>query len=299
MLQDWEVITLIKVQNIKKYYGKYLGVEDINFEIKRGEIYGLIGPNGAGKTTTIRAMMGMLSVDSGEIYIGNKKIPENLKEVKNKIGYLPGEVNFYENMKVKEFFDFNDKFYDNIDKKYENELIELLELETNKKFKELSMGNKKKVGIIQAIIHRPDYIIFDEPTNGLDPLLQHKLYKILSNEKQRGATILFSSHILSEVEKICDRVGIMKKGKIIKESNMEEISKISKKAITLYNLKNEDIFSNYEIKEKTDNFITYFVKKQNLNDFFDILSKNSYDDIEIKKPSLEEIFIDYYRSENV
>lgn len=290
---------MIKVQNIKKYYGKYLGVEDINFEIKKGEIYGLIGPNGAGKTTTIRAMMGMLSVDSGEIYIGNKKIPENLKEVKNKIGYLPGEVNFYENMKVKEFFDFNDKFYDNIDKKYENELIELLELETNKKFKELSMGNKKKVGIIQAIIHRPDYIIFDEPTNGLDPLLQHKLYKILSNEKQRGATILFSSHILSEVEKICDRVGIMKKGKIIKESNMEEISKISKKAITLYNLKNEDVFSNYEIKEKTDNFITYFVKKQNLNDFFDILSKNSYDDIEIKKPSLEEIFIDYYRSENV
>ena len=200
-------------------------------------------------------------------------------------------------MKVKDFFDFNDKFYKNIDKKYENELIELLELETNKKFKELSMGNKKKVGIIQAIIHKPEYIIFDEPTNGLDPLLQQKLYGILEREKERGATILFSSHILSEVEKICDRVGIMKKGKIIKESNIEEISKMSKKAITIYKLRDYDKFSNFEVKEQTDSFITYFVNNNNLNDFFEKLSKCSYEDIEIKRPSLEEIFIDYYRSD--
>lgn len=288
---------MIKVENIKKYYGKYLGVEDISFEINKGEIYGLIGPNGAGKTTAIRAMMGMISIDKGKISIGGKSIPNDLKQIKNKIGYLPGEVNFYENMKVKDFFDFNDKFYKNIDKKYENELIELLELETNKKFKELSMGNKKKVGIIQAIIHKPEYIIFDEPTNGLDPLLQQKLYEILKNEKERGATILFSSHILSEVEKICDRVGIMKKGKIIKESQIEEISKISKKAITIYNLENKNLFKDFEVKEKSGSFITYFVKTQNLNDFFGILSKSSYEDIEIKKPSLEEIFIDYYRGD--
>ncbi|MGM0641366.1 MAG: ABC transporter ATP-binding protein [Thermotogota bacterium] len=288
---------MIKVENIKKYYGKYLGVEDISFEITKGEIYGLIGPNGAGKTTTIRAMMGMISIDKGSITIGNKNIPHDLKQIKRKIGYLPGEVNFYENMKVKDFFDFNDKFYKNIDKKYEKELIELLELETNKKFKELSMGNKKKVGIIQAIIHKPEYIVFDEPTNGLDPLLQQKLYEILKNEKDRGATILFSSHILSEVEKICDRVGIMKKGKIIKESDIAEISKISKKAITIYNLKNKKEFSNFEIKEESGSFITYLVKTQNLNSFFEKLSKSSYDDVEIKKPSLEEIFIDYYRSD--
>lgn len=288
---------MIQVKNIQKYYGKYLGVEDISFKIDKGEIYGLIGPNGAGKTTTIRAMMGMISIDKGEIKIGNKEIPHDLKQIKNNIGYLPGEVNFYENMKVKDFFDFNDKFYKNIDKKYENELIELLELETNKKFKELSMGNKKKVGIIQAIIHKPEYIIFDEPTNGLDPLLQQKLYGILEREKERGATILFSSHILSEVEKICDRVGIMKKGKIIKENNIEEISKMSKKAITIYKLRDYDKFSNFEVKEQTDSFITYFVNNNNLNDFFEKLSKCSYEDIEIKRPSLEEIFIDYYRSD--
>jgi ABC-2 type transport system ATP-binding protein len=290
---------LIKVEKIKKYYGKYLGVEDISFKINKGEIYGLIGPNGAGKTTTIRAMMGMISIDNGEITIGNKEIPRDLKQIKNNIGYLPGEVNFYENMKVKDFFDFNDKFYKNIDKKYENELIELLELETNKKFKELSMGNKKKVGIIQAIIHKPEYIIFDEPTNGLDPLLQQKLYGILEREKERGATILFSSHILSEVEKICDRVGIMKKGKIIKESHIEEISKMSKKAISIYKLDEKNKFKDFEVKEQTDSFITYFVNNNNLNDFFEKLSTCSYEDIEIKRPSLEEIFIDYYRSDEV
>ena len=288
---------MIKVEKIKKYYGKYLGVEDISFKINKGEIYGLIGPNGAGKTTTIRAMMGMISIDNGKITIGNKEIPRDLKQIKSNIGYLPGEVNFYENMKVKDFFDFNDKFYKNIDKKYENELIELLELETNKKFKELSMGNKKKVGIIQAIIHKPEYIIFDEPTNGLDPLLQQKLYGILEREKERGATILFSSHILSEVEKICDRVGIMKKGKIIKESHIEEISKMSKKAISIYKLDEKNKFKDFEVKEKTDTFITYFVNNNNLNDFFEKLSTCSYEDIEIKRPSLEEIFIDYYRSD--
>ncbi|SDC34768.1 ABC transporter ATP-binding protein [Geotoga petraea] len=288
---------MIKVEHIKKYYGKYLGVEDISFKIKKGEIYGLIGPNGAGKTTTIRAMMGMISIDKGEITIGGKKIPHDLKKIKNQIGYLPGEVNFYETMKVKDFFDFNDRFYKNIDKEYENELIKLLELETNKKFKELSMGNKKKVGIIQAIIHKPDYIIFDEPTNGLDPLLQQKLYGILKREKERGATILFSSHILSEVEKICDRVGIVKKGKIIKENTIDELSKMYKKAISIYKLDDKNKFKDFEIKEETDSFITYFVKNQNLNKFFDILSSCTYEDIEIKRPSLEEIFIDYYRSD--
>ncbi|MDK2946556.1 MAG: beta-exotoxin transport system ATP-binding protein [Geotoga sp.] len=288
---------LIKVEHIKKYYGKYLGVEDISFKIKKGEIYGLIGPNGAGKTTTIRAMMGMISIDKGEIIIGGKNIPHDLKKIKHKIGYLPGEVNFYENMKVRDFFDFNDRFYKNIDKEYENDLIDLLELETNKKFKELSMGNKKKVGIIQAIIHKPDYIIFDEPTNGLDPLLQQKLYGILKREKERGATILFSSHILSEVEKICDRVGIVKKGKIIKENTIDELSKMYKKAISIYKLDDKNKFKDFEIKEETDSFITYFVKNQNLNKFFDILSSCTYEDIEIKRPSLEEIFIDYYRSD--
>ncbi|PNR99530.1 ABC transporter [Petrotoga miotherma DSM 10691] len=288
---------MIKVENIKKYYGKYLGVEDISFKIKKGEIYGLIGPNGAGKTTTIRAMMGMISIDEGRITIGDKNIPHDLKHIKNKIGYLPGEVNFYENMRVKDFFDFNDRFYKNIDKKYEKELIDLLELETNKKFKELSMGNKKKVGIIQAIVHRPEYIIFDEPTNGLDPLLQHKLYSILEKEKERGATILFSSHILSEVEKICDKVGIVKKGKIIKESNIEEIAKVFKKTITIYKLKEINKFKDFEIKEQEDSYITYLVKNDDLNSFFEILSKCSYEDIEIKRPSLEEIFIDYYRSD--
>ncbi|TGG88746.1 ABC transporter ATP-binding protein [Geotoga petraea] len=288
---------MIKVEHIKKYYGKYLGVEDISFKIKKGEIYGLIGPNGAGKTTTIRAMMGMISIDKGEIIIGGKNIPHDLKKIKHKIGYLPGEVNFYENMKVRDFFDFNDRFYKNIDKEYENDLIDLLELETNKKFKELSMGNKKKVGIIQAIIHKPDYIIFDEPTNGLDPLLQQKLYGILKREKERGATILFSSHILSEVEKICDRVGIVKKGKIIKENTIDELSKMYKKAISIYKLDDKNKFKDFEIKEETDSFITYFVKNQNLNKFFDILSSCTYEDIEIKRPSLEEIFIDYYRSD--
>jgi ABC-2 type transport system ATP-binding protein len=174
---------MIKINNLNKYYGKHRGIEDVSFEIKEGELLGLIGPNGAGKTTTIRILTGFLKPDSGEALIDGKKMPYDVDFVKENIGYIPGEVNFYGDMKISEFLEFNRSFYKNIDKEYEKEIIDLLGIEVNKKFKALSLGNKKKVAILQALVHKPKYLILDEPTNGLDPLVQQKFYDLIKRHK--------------------------------------------------------------------------------------------------------------------
>ncbi|MBZ4649955.1 MULTISPECIES: ABC transporter ATP-binding protein [Thermosipho] len=175
---------MIKVKNLKKYYGKNVGIEDVSFEVKEGEIVGLIGPNGAGKTTTIRILTGFLTPDNGEAYIDNKKMPFEIDKVKKNIGYIPGEVNFYGDMKIKDFLKFNRAFYQNIDQDYEKYIIKTLGIDLNKKFKELSLGNKKKIAILQALVHKPKYLILDEPTSGLDPLVQQKFYALLEEHKK-------------------------------------------------------------------------------------------------------------------
>lgn len=284
---------MIKIENLKKYYGKSKGVENISFEVKPGQIYGLIGPNGAGKTTTIRIILGFLNKDSGNVLIGNQKIPDDINELKSKIGYLPGEVNYYNDMRVKDFLDYNKKFYKNYDKNYEKEITENLGIDLNKKFRELSMGNKKKIGILQAIIHKPEFLILDEPTNGLDPLLQQKLYEIIMKEKERGTTVIFSSHILSEVEKICDLVGIIKDGILIKEFTKEQIGSYSKKIISVKNLKNYRN-SSWNISEcKNENYI-FSIKNSEIKNFLSDINNYEFEDIEIRKPSLEETFMEYY-----
>jgi len=284
---------MIKIENLKKYYGKSKGVENISFEVKPGQIYGLIGPNGAGKTTTIRIILGFLNKDSGNILIGNQKIPDDINELKSKIGYLPGEVNYYNDMRVKDFLDYNKRFYKNYDKNYEKEITENLGIDLNKKFRELSMGNKKKIGILQAIIHKPEFLILDEPTNGLDPILQQKLYEIIMKEKERGTTVIFSSHILSEVEKICDLVGIIKDGILIKEFTKEQIGSYSKKIISVKNLKNYKNNS-WKISECKDENYIFSIKNSEIKNFLNDINNYEFEDIEIRKPSLEETFMEYY-----
>lgn len=288
---------MIKVNKLKKYYNKNRGIEDVSFEISKGEIYGLIGPNGAGKTTAIRILNGLLKEDSGSASISGYSIPKNLDKIKNKVGYLPGEVNYYSDMKVKDFLQFNRKFYKDPDIKYEEELIDKLQIDLNKKIKELSLGNKKKVAIVQSLIHRPEYLILDEPTNGLDPLLQQILYEIILEEKEKGTAILFSSHILSEVEKICDRVGIIKDGDLIKEYSINELKNISIKNITIYGLENPEILTKkYKItRNYKGNNYDLSLKSTELKEFFDFLSKLEFLDIEIQNPKLEETFIEFYK----
>lgn len=286
---------MIKINNLKKYYGKHRGIEDVSFEIKEGEISGLIGPNGAGKTTTIRILTGFLKPDSGEALIEGKKMPYEVDLVKKNIGYIPGEVNFYGDMKISEFLEFNRSFYKKIDREYEKEIIELLGIEVNKKFKALSLGNKKKVAILQALVHKPKYLILDEPTNGLDPLVQQKFYDLIKRHKEMGAVILFSSHILSEVEKLCDTFAMIKDGTVIKSGTIEGLRDISKKIINVYNLKFIDELNKYKNLKNKNTTYTFEVKSTELKNFLEDLVKTEFSDIEIKNPALEDIFLELYK----
>ncbi len=287
---------MIKVEKLKKYYGKHKGIENISFSVKEGEIYGLIGPNGSGKTTTIRILTGLLKNDSGEAFIRDFKMPDKIDNIKKDLGYLPGEVNYYSDMRVKDLISFNRNFYKNIDIAYEKNIIDNLQIDVNKKFKELSMGNKKKVGILQTFVHKPKYLILDEPTNGLDPLLQQKLYDMIKKEKEKNNTILFSSHNLSEVEKICDRVGILKEGEVIKEYEVDDLINYTNKLITIYGLKNSgDFKKRYKNSTNPDGSITFDIVKEDFKRFLNEVSSQDFIDLEMEKPKLEDVFIEYYK----
>jgi len=283
---------VLRVLKLKKYYGRIRGIEDVSFEIDEGVIYGLIGPNGAGKTTTIRTIIGMIKADEGEVYIGDFKVPDELDRIKHEIGYVPGEVNFYGDMKVGEFLEFNRRFYKNVDTVYEKELIETLGIEMDKRFRDLSHGNKKKVAILQALVHKPKYLIMDEPTNGLDPLVQQRFYQLLERHRKMGAVILFSSHILSEVERICQRFGMIKDGVVIKDGDVDSLRKISYKIVRVYGLRGE--LEEYR-KSCENGVVTFHVPNDDMRRFLQKVCELGFEDIEVKSPTLEDIFLEYYK----
>lgn len=288
--------TILKTKSLTKSYGKNRGIVDVNLEIKKGEIYGFIGPNGAGKSTFIRTILNFFYPTSGEIELFGKDIIRHNKLLKEKIGYVPSEVNYYEDVKVGELLDYSDSFYKNIDYEYKNSLIELLSIDINKKIRELSLGNKKKVAIAQCLISKPEFIILDEPTSGLDPLLQKKLFNLLTKEKERGGTILLSSHNLTEVESLCDRVAIIKEGRIIEILELDkEIEKFGLIIDLIGDIPKDTIDSISEeiIVEKEKYF--KFVYKKDINTLISELSKHNIEGLEIREQTLEDTFIEYYK----
>jgi ABC-2 type transport system ATP-binding protein len=287
---------MLKIENLTKYYGDILGVKDISLELNKGEIFGFIGPNGSGKSTTIRCIMNMINKDSGSIYIDNIDHKENEK-IKHIIGYLPGEVHLYDDLTVKEALKYNSKFYKEDYTKRTNYLAKRLELDMNKKIDELSFGNLKKVGIVLALMHEPNLIILDEPTSGLDPLMQEVFFEILKEEQKRGATIFFSSHILAEVRRVCDRVGIIKDGSLVKIESMDKITKTDFSIVTivsdeykLLKLKMKDIVIKDRQKDKIK-----FIYKGNINDLLTLLTTITIKDLLIEEATLEEVFMHYYK----
>ncbi|MFS8118678.1 MAG: ABC transporter ATP-binding protein, partial [Microcoleus sp.] len=212
-------MNIIETKKLTKKYGASRGITDVDLTVKEGEIFGFIGPNGAGKSTTIRTLLGLIHPTSGSATIFGKDTIKFGPEINEDVGYLPSEVFYYDSMKVIDLLEYSGSFYkkdSSVIKKRITELAALLDLDLKKKIDDLSYGNKKKVGIIQGLLHEPKLIILDEPTGGLDPLMQQKFFDLLREENKKGATILFSSHILGEVQKLCDRVAIIKEGKIIK-----------------------------------------------------------------------------------
>ena len=187
---------VVEIKNLKKYYGDIRGVEDVNMKIREGEVYGFIGPNGSGKSTTIKTIMSLINATSGSVYLNGKELDKNDLEIKRIIGYLPSEINLYDDLTAKEILDFHECFYNKKINKRRKELVKLLKLDESKKIEELSLGNLKKLGIVLALMHEPKILILDEPTSGLDPIVQNIFYELLLEEKKKGTTILYSTHIL-------------------------------------------------------------------------------------------------------
>lgn len=288
---------VIEIKNLTKMYGKNRGIIDVSFDVKEGEIYGFIGPNGAGKSTTLRLLVGLIFPTNGSATIFGKDSVKQGNIIRKDVGYLPSEVFYYEKMKVMELLKYSASFYKKDCTKRINELCTRMELDTTRKIDELSYGNKKKVGIVQGLLHSPKLIILDEPTSGLDPLMQQKFFKIIKEENDKGVTILFSSHILSEVQKLCDRIAIIKEGSIIRIDEISALNKESyKKFKIICNDLNEADLPKDGINDftKTNNHIT-FMHKGNINEIIKIISQHEIIDLQIEEPTLEEIFMHYYQ----
>ena len=288
--------TVIELRHLKKYYGSSRGIEDVSLKINKGEIYGFIGPNGAGKSTTIRTILGLINKTSGEIFLKGKKLDIDDIETKRLIGYLPSEINLYDDMTVKEILDYHESFYNENFSKRKNELVKLLKIDEKKKIEDLSLGNLKKVGIVLALMHEPEILILDEPTSGLDPIMQNVFHDILLKEKEKGTTILYSSHVLSEVSNICDRVGLIKEGKIIKEDYMTNIGKENYTYLILTSKEIEKIKKDLQLKIiKEDKNSVTFLNNIDSNTLIKKLAKYEIDKILIQEMSLEDLFINYYK----
>ena len=290
------MIPIIELKNLNKYYGNIKGIEKVSLKINAGEIYGFIGPNGAGKSTTIRTIMGLINITSGSILINGEKINHDDENMKEMFGYLPSEIHLYEDMKVKELFDYHASFYQKDCFSKRKELVKLLKIDENKRIEDLSLGNLKKVGIVLALMHSPKIVILDEPTSGLDPIMQKVFHDILLREKEDGTTILYSSHVLSEVASICDRIGFIKDGVIIKEDTIENIKKYN---YTYLKISSKDIKKikedlKLEIVSESNNDIT-FINNMETNDLLKILSKYDLDKLLIEEIPLEDLFLKYYK----
>jgi ABC-2 type transport system ATP-binding protein len=283
---------IIEIKNLTKYYGKIKGIENVSFSIEKGEIFGFLGPNGAGKTTTIRTLLGFLKPTKGKAFIFGKNVEEDIVKIKEKTGYIPGELALYGDMTAKDLLKYFSKLRRNFDEKKLERLLEIFELPLNRKIKRYSQGMKQKLSIVQAFMHNPELIVMDEPTAGLDPLLKKKFYNFLREEKNKGKTMLISSHILTEVDKISDRVGIIKDGKLVALENIDSLKNKKGKVVKVKTIGKIEISG---IKTKMENGWTSFVVSKNMDDVIKKLAKYTIKDIEIGELSLEEIFMHYYR----
>jgi len=290
-------MSIIEIKNLTKFYGKARGIKDVSFNVEEGEVFGFIGPNGAGKSTTIRLLMGLIYATSGSATIFGKDCVTDGPNIRQEIGYLPSEIFYYDKMKVIDLLKYASNFYKKDCTKRMNELAELMELDLSRRIEDLSYGNKKKVGIVQGLLHEPKLIVLDEPTSGLDPLMQQKFFDIIAEENGKGATVFFSSHILAEVQQLCNRVAIIKDGEIVKVEDIKTLQSENYKKISI---KGEGIKRNLfnlegatEFKEDSNGFNFFF--KGDINTITQAISSVKVKDVLIEEPSLEEIFMHYYR----
>ncbi|MGD9605368.1 MAG: ABC transporter ATP-binding protein [Bacilli bacterium] len=284
-------MNVIELTDLKKYYGKNRGVEDASFSLAPKEILGFIGPNGAGKSTVIRVIMGLIQKTSGDVKVFGQDPSPN---VNAKIGYMPSEIFMYNELSVGQQLSYLGKLHQCSSQKWE-ELAQYFDLDLNRRIRELSFGNKKKLGIIAALMHEPDLIILDEPTSGLDPLIQKKFFELLEQERNRGASILLSSHVLNDIEKICDRVCLIKDGKVLFTEGLMDLKKTRHKRVVISPIIQLDI-PNLSYLKTNHEEITYSFSGD-INLLIKALSSYELTKLHIDDLQLEEIFLHYYQKE--
>ena len=272
---------VISIKNLTKTYGSKRGVADVSFEVHEGEIFGFIGPNGAGKSTTIRSMLGFLRFNSGSIDILGMDAVKDHEKILREVGYMPSEALFYPAMKVSEVIKYAADVRKMNCAEEAKKLCERLQVDTTKRIKELSLGNRKKVSIVCAMQHRPKLFVFDEPTSGLDPLMQNTFFELIKEYVNDGTTCMLSTHVLPEVRKHCDRAAIMREGHLIKTDTVENLIKTSVK----------------NVKLTADGKTEEYIYKGNINELIRNLGQKDIQNLTIEEPSLEDMFMHFYEGE--
>ncbi len=293
---------MINIENLTKYYGSFKALDNLNLTVNQGDIMGFIGPNGAGKTTTIRILLGLLKKHEGTVEVFGKDAWDKNVEIHKNLAYVPGDVQLWSNFTGGEIIDLLGDLRGSMNKSKRTELIERFQLDPGKKFKTYSKGNRQKVALISALSSDVDLYIFDEPTSGLDPLMERVFQECVRELHQQGKTILLSSHILAEVERLCNKIAIIKEGTIVETGEIHEMEHLKRTHFTIVAENIKDTLKNliyvHNLKE-TDNQLDFEVEQHHINDLFRVLSRYTIASVKSHPPKLEDIFIDHYREEEV
>ena len=287
----------IQTEQLTKYYGRSRGIVGVDLSIEAGDFFGFIGPNGAGKSTLIRTLLGLLSPTSGRAEIFGKDIVRNKIEILANVGYLPSEAAFYNGMRVRDILALSAKLRGLDCTEEANRLCERLDLDPTRKVNTLSLGNKKKVGIVCALQHKPDLYVLDEPTGGLDPLIQKEFYSILKERNDEGATVFLSSHVLSEISLYCKHAAIIREGKILISDSVEKLGHTGVKRVSITGV--DALPAINGVRDLTaENGTLRFLYSGDPAALLATLSALSLTDVNISDPTLDEIFLHYYGKEN-
>jgi len=294
---------IIDVENLTKRYGNKRGINDVSFQVEEGEVFGFLGPNGAGKTTTIRLLMALLRPDAGTARIAGLDCWQQSVEIKRLIGYLPGELALDANLTGGQILEYFGHLRGGVDQAYLKLLIKRFDLDLSRKFRQYSSGNKRKIGLIQAFMHRPRLLILDEPTSGLDPINQQEFTRMVIEARDAGSTVFLSSHILSEVEQTCNRVGIIREGQLVRVGGMTELKDIKRHEVTITfaNAVPAEAFKRLpgvgQVEALADGHTLRLVVLGELDVVIKAAAQHAVVNLTTHEPSLEDIFLRYYESD--
>ena len=290
-------MNVIETQNLTKFYGNARGIIDVSLTVKEGDLFGFIGPNGAGKSTLIRTLLGLISPTRGEARVLGYDITKEKTEILREVGYLPAEAAFYHGMKVSELLAFSANMRGADCRAERERLCERLELDVSKKIDQLSLGNRKKVGIVAALQHKPQLYILDEPTSGLDPLMQKEFYTILKERNDEGATVFLSSHVLSEIGRYCKSAAVIREGKILVSDSVDRLGSTGVKRVTLRGMDGMPTIENAK-DMKWENDTLHFLYDGKPTELCRELARLSFEDVTVCDPELDEVFMHYYAKED-